>query len=97
MHLANELVMLLPNRFTIRHDLLVRVRNTDPQANTRSRKERQENLHGCFLVPNTAAVPRGLVVLLDDVTTTGATLREAAKTLRHAGAPSILGLVAASA
>jgi ComF family protein len=49
---------------------------------------RRDNLRGAFIVSATerGAVRHGHVALVDDVMTSGATLREAAATLLHAGA-----------
>ena len=68
---------------------LLRVRDTPPQRGL-SRAERLRNVRGAFaLEPRHAAALRGRqVVLVDDVMTTGASLNEAARTLRHAAAPA---------
>ena len=60
-----------------------------------NRTERQANVLGSFWVdPNRLIHLSGKrVVLVDDVMTTGATLFEAARTLRRAGAAHITGLV----
>ena len=61
----------------------------------RSRDERQANVVGSFWVdPQRLPHLRGKrVVLVDDVMTTGASLFEAARTMRRAGAAHITGLV----
>jgi ComF family protein len=67
----------------VRPTLLTRKRWTRPQVGL-SREERRINLEGAF-----AASPqvRGLrLLLVDDVTTSGGTIRECAKTLKQAGA-----------
>lgn len=68
--------------------LLYKIRETTEQK-TLNYAERQENLSGCFEVrkPHRAAGKR--VLLVDDVSTTGATLREAVKTLKAAGAAEV--------
>jgi ComF family protein len=65
------------------HHLLMKVRHTAPQSSL-SRSERLTNLQGAFAA--TADIPRDTpLVLLDDITTTGATLDEAVRALTRAG------------
>ncbi len=62
-----------------------------------SRAERRSNLRGALAVrPHAAATVRGAtVVLVDDVVTTGATLAEASRVLRRAGAAHVVGVAVA--
>lgn len=76
------------------HGALVRVRDTVPQM-LLSKKERSTNLDGAFLA-DPARVRGKRVLLVDDVVTTGSTLREAVKALLAAGALSVDALVAAA-
>jgi ComF family protein len=71
---------------------LERVRETASQTGL-DRAERRRNVEGAFR----AARPRppARVWLVDDVVTTGATLSEAARILRLAGAREVVGLAAA--
>lgn len=66
-------------------ETLVRVRHTVPQVELKP-KERRDNVKGAFAVPDPDLVKGNHVLLLDDVYTTGATVRECAKVLRRAGA-----------
>lgn len=70
-----------------RPDLLVRSRATRQQVGLQ-RKERDRNVRGAFRVPKGKGVElKGArVVLVDDVYTTGATLKACTRTLRRAGA-----------
>ena len=64
---------------------LVRVRPT-PQQIRLSRTERFHNIRGAFAVRRPRAIAGANVLLVDDVTTTGATASEATRTLLRAGA-----------
>lgn len=82
---------LAPGR--MRTDLLLRVRHAPPQRGL-SRAERLKNVRGAFAVDpaRAAAVRDQRLVLVDDVMTTGASLGEAARALRAAGAAHITAL-----
>jgi ComF family protein len=67
----------------LRDDLLLRTRVTDPQS-ALDAKARRRNVRGAFALTEGVPLPAH-VALFDDVMTTGATLREAALTLRRAG------------
>ncbi len=70
-------------------DCLVKVRDTVPQSSLHNRAERLKNLSGCFDVIDLEKVRGRNVVLIDDVVTTGTTLKEARATLLCAGARTI--------
>jgi len=77
---------------------LYRVRNTPPQVHL-PRSRRIENVRGAFAVtPRGAKALAGAhILLVDDVTTTGATANEAARTLFRAGvARVVLAVIAKS-
>lgn len=71
---------------------LVRVRPTAPQFEL-DEAERRRNVRGAFAVR--AGVLGLRVLLVDDVVTTGSTLRECARALRRAGSPEVLAAVVA--
>jgi predicted amidophosphoribosyltransferase len=54
-----------------------------------------KNLDGAFAVKNAEKISGRNVILIDDVSTTGATLKEAKKVLRNAGAKKIISAVVA--
>jgi predicted amidophosphoribosyltransferase len=65
---------------------LVRTRDTRPQVGL-SGAERLENVHGAFVGSPEAGGKR--ILLVDDVATTGATAKDAARALKAAGAISV--------
>ena len=67
---------------------LFRVRHTPPQAHL-TRTRRIENMRGAFAVTSPATIRGAKILLVDDVTTTGATADEATRTLLEAGASSV--------
>lgn len=67
-------------------DILKRTKKTVPQVEMKRREARLKNMEGVFSVHR---LPPKCVVLFDDVFTTGATMRSAAKTLKRAGAKYI--------
>ena len=71
----------------LRADLLLRTRATLAQTNLDA-TARAKNLRGAFKAAETAALPAH-VAIVDDVMTTGVTLRECARTLLRAGAQRV--------
>lgn len=76
---------------------LLRVKHTPPQVEMRERDARIENVAGAFRVSDASRITGANIFLIDDVATTGATLREAAYALKTANAKKITGLVLAKA
>lgn len=74
---------------------LTRTRATRPQARSDTRKTRLENLKDAFETAYPTLVYARIVVLIDDVTTTGATLSEARKVLLAAGARDVIAFTLA--
>lgn len=74
---------------------LVKHRHTERQVSTGSREERLKNLKDSMRVIHSPAVAGRNIILLDDVTTTGATFAEARRALKEAGAKKILCLAVA--
>ncbi len=81
---AQELARAMPWRLDV--EALRRVRETVPQTDLDARA-RRANVHGAFVAGD--AVRGRSVALLDDVFTTGATMRAATKALLEAGAGEV--------
>jgi len=81
---------------TLDPSLLRRVRDTAPQVSL-DRRDRAQNVRGAFAAPDRGAVEGRRLLLIDDLTTTGATLEECGRVLRRAGAASIAALTLARA
>ena len=85
--------------FKLDGKLLLKIKETEHQAKIKDRRERLKNLNGSFAVKNEAEkidrVKGRNIILIDDVTTTGATLNEARKTLKQAGAKKIIAFTVA--
>ena len=73
--------------------LLIRPRETLPQGDPRV-TSRAANVEGAFTLVRPARIAGRRVVLVDDVFTSGATVRACASLLRAAGAPEVAVLVA---
>ena len=95
--IARRIIQRTENHLTLLGTVLVRIKNTKPQTETATRHERLVNIQNCFAVRDPASIHGKNILLLDDVTTSGATLREAALALKAVGAKKIIALVVAKA
>jgi ComF family protein len=73
---------------TLAPSTLMRLRATESQAGLTSR-QRRLNVRGAFTVADRAAVAAKHILLIDDIFTTGATARAAARALIGAGAATV--------
>ena len=78
-------------------DGLKRTKRTKPQAQARKSYDREKNVKDCFEVINEDRIKDRNILLVDDVFTSGATINEAVKVLKNAGARKIIALVIAKA
>ena len=87
----------LSDRLSVRMkaDILIKIKDTPSQVEIKDRKERLKNLQGAFAVKNPEEIKDKIVILVDDIITTGATLNEAKKVLKQAGAGKVFGVAAA--
>ncbi len=75
---------------------LVKVKNVPPQTFLKV-EEREKNVSGAFRVINGEKLKGQVVLLVDDVYTTGSTIRECSSVLRDAGVKEVRALTLAQA
>lgn len=76
-------------------DILIRTKKTKSQYSLNP-SERSINLHAAFALKKDISVVNAKCLLLDDIFTTGNTLKNCARVLKEHGAHSVSGLVLAS-
>ena len=74
--------------------ILKRTRYTRPQSQLSSAAERYLNTHKAFAISQVEKLPKK-VIIVDDVWTTGATIREIAHTLKYAGVERVYAITLA--
>lgn len=88
--ISNEMDIKVSNR------ILKRIKYTETQTNL-SLPEREKNISGAFKIMRERSIINKTFLLVDDVITTGATIRECGKVLLEAGANNIYACSAAIA
>ncbi len=71
-------------------NILKRTTHSKPQSSIHLKRERLENIKGVFEVADHHVLQGKCCIILDDIVTTGATMKEAEKALKNAGAKKIL-------
>lgn len=82
--LAGALEQCYPKVFRASPGVLKKIRETPAQASLKDRKTRLTNLRGAFALREPESIRGRAVIIVDDVSTTGATMHEAEQTLRPA-------------
>lgn len=90
--LAKEIEKQNKNLFIYKNNILFKPKETIPQAKIKEKTKRLQNMRGVFKVRNSPNIKNSIIFLVDDITTTGATLTEARKVLRKAGAKKVFAV-----
>src|SRR3989344_1887607 len=98
--LCKELVRLDTGKnFILAKNILIKIQETEHQAHIKDRRDRLKNLSGSFALKNTkenrSLIRNRNIILIDDITTTGATLAEAKKTLKKAEGRKVIAFTIA--
>ena len=81
--------------FELKSKIVIKKKDTIPQAKITNRKRRLENVKGIFEVKDTEIVKGRTIIVIDDVTTTGGTINEMIKVLKKSGAKKVMGFAVA--
>lgn len=83
--------------FELNNEIVIKNKDTKPQAKIKNRNERLNNLKNCFkLNPKKDFDIKGrTIIVIDDITTTGSTIEEVVNVLREAGAKKVVGFAVA--
>ena len=107
---AESIANALGRKFCIpvQNDVLIRRKKTIPQVEMKDKEMRLANMKDVFAMKNNFAIQRlarrnlseggfhdSVILLVDDVFTTGATLRSATTVLKHAGVKFVWGITVA--
>jgi competence protein ComFC len=85
----------LENNFELMPNVLIKNKETEHQALIKDKQKRFYNLKNTFSVQNKNLIQNRNIILIDDVTTTGATLIEAKKVLLENGARQVIAFTLA--
>ncbi len=77
------------------NNVLYKIKDTGSQVEIKDRDKRLQNIIGAFAVKNPEIIKDKKIILIDDISTTGATLNEAKKVLKAVGAKKVIGWVVA--
>ena len=77
------------------YSILSKIKETGSQVEIKEKEKRLANIIGSFHVEKPELVKGKKIILIDDVFTTGATINEAKKVLKQAGAKKVIGVVLA--
>ena len=76
---AIELLVGIPTK----ENILIKTKESKQQARSGARQHRIINIHGAFQASDAANHLKGALLLVDDVITTGSTMRDAVRAVRH--------------
>lgn len=94
---AAEIVKVLAKHYILEVNtkLLQKIKNTSNQADVKNKDDRIKNIKGAFACKNPEFARGKIIILVDDVYTSGATMRDCARALRAGGAREVWGITVA--
>lgn len=94
---SEEIARVVAKEFDLTYEgnVLSRIREHAAQADISDKALRKENVEGSFRVSSPEPVHKKIVIVVDDVYTSGATMEECARVLKEAGAKEVWAMVIA--
>jgi len=95
---AEEMAIEIGSKMNVlTKNMLLRIRNTKQQVTMKSKQEREANIKGAFKLSEewTNRLKEKKLLLIDDVFTSGADMRECTRILKKAGVKTVWGLALA--
>ena len=96
---SEELALVISQKLNIPviNNVLIRTKHTSPQAKIENLKQRKINIKNSFQININfkKSLKNKNIILIDDISTTGATIEECAKTLKPLKPKTVYGLVIA--
>ncbi len=92
--IAKDLSVRSQDRLVV-ENILKKIKETPTQHSIKNRSVRLRNLQNSFAIKDDVSLKGKNIILVDDITTTHATLVEARRTLKNAGARSVIGFTVA--
>ena len=93
--LARELAKRSNGSLHVEENILQKINDGAPQNSIKNRRARFQNIVGAFTAKNAPRITGKNFIIIDDITTTHATLLEARKVLKKAGAKKVLAFTVA--
>ncbi len=81
--------------FELKNEIIVKKVDTIPQAKITNKKMRLENVKNVFEIKNKEILKGRTIIVIDDVVTTGGTIKEMMRILKKAGAKRVFGFTIA--
>ncbi len=79
----------------LKTNIIYKNKNTIPQARLTNRNRRLQNIKNAFSIKNKEQIKDKIIIVIDDVTTTGGTINEIIKLLKKSGAKKVIGFAVA--
>ncbi len=93
--LCDELSFIDSVFYRTEYNVLYKNKETSSQVKILNRQNRLKNIKNSLSIKNTEKIHGKNIILIDDIVTTGATLKEATKVLKQAGAKKVICFVVA--
>ncbi|MES2953605.1 MAG: phosphoribosyltransferase family protein [Patescibacteria group bacterium] len=81
-----------PSTYRVESKVLYKIKDTESQVSVKDKQARLQNLKGTFTVRNKEKLAGKVVIIIDDVSTTGATMQEAFRAVSEGAPAKIVGV-----
>ncbi len=93
--IANSIINNTKDEYILGVNIIKKIKDRTPQASIHNRKDRLKSPIGTFSIKNKEILQNSLCIIIDDITTTGGTIKEMRRILLESGALDVFGVTIA--